>query len=147
MEENDYTIKEKEWPNIEVKVAEGYCLPLNEDGEWNPHIYKQMVEFVRLNPQFVITDKRPECFMISEAPKPSDEEKANTIRSIRSEYMAETLNKVERYETQKAAEIETTDSAETYRNYLLYLQYLRDIPQTADFPNEEVLTFDKWVEK
>ena len=60
--------------------------------------------------------------------------------------MAETLNKVERYETQKAAEIETTDSAETYRNYLLYLQYLRDVPQQLEFPNIEVLTFDKWKE-
>ena len=48
--------------------------------------------------------------------------------------------------TQKAAEIETTDSAETYRNYLLYLQYLRDIPQSEDFPDVEVLTFDEWKE-
>ena len=60
--------------------------------------------------------------------------------------MAETLNKVERYETQKAAGIETTDSAETYRNYLLYLQYLRDVPQSENFPNIEVLTFDEWKE-
>ena len=73
-----------------------------------------------------------------------DEQNANRVRSIRSEYMAETLNKVERYETQKAIGLDTTESEDTYRNYLLYLQYLRDVPQSADFPNIEVLTFDKW---
>ena len=75
-----------------------------------------------------------------------DAQNANRVRSIRGEYMAETLNKVERYETQKAVGLDTTESEDTYRNYLLYLQYLRDVPQSADFPNIEVLTFDKWVE-
>lgn len=72
-------------------------------------------------------------------------EKSNQVKSIRNQYMSEILNKTERYETQKAAGIETTDSAETYRNYLLYLQYLRDVPQSENFPNIEVLTFDEWV--
>lgn len=142
---------EKVWdePKLE-ELVEGYQLPVDEDGEWNPKIYEAMVNFVRANPQYRIEDKRPECFEIAEAPKPSAEEiynqKANNVRSIRSQYMADTLNKVERYDTQKAAGIDTTDSAETYKNYLLYLQYLRDIPQSADFPNIEVLTFEKWIE-
>lgn len=29
-------------------------------------------------------------------------------------------------------------------NYLLYLQYLRDVPQQLEFPNVDVLTFDEW---
>lgn len=71
--------------------------------------------------------------------------KSNQVKSIRNQYLSEILNKTERYETQKAAGIETTDSTETYRNYLLYLQYLRDVPQQLEFPNVEVLTFDEWV--
>ena len=127
----------------------GYKLYCNDKGEYDTDEYSKMVDYVVAN-GYEILDKRPECFEIVEPKKPTQEEldaqNANRIRSIRSEYMAETLNKVERYETQKSAEIETTDSAETYRNYLLYLQYLRDVPQSADFPNIEVLTFDKWKE-
>ena len=125
----------------------GYKLFCNDKGEYDTDEYSKMVDFVVAN-GYEILDKRPECFEIVEPKKPTQEEldaqNANRIRSIRGEYMAETLNKVERYETQKAAEIETTDSAETYRNYLLYLQYLRDVPQSENFPNIEVLTFDEW---
>lgn len=128
----------------------GYKLYCNDKGEYNTDEYSKMVDYVVAN-GYEILDKRPEYFEIVEPKKPTqeelDEQNANRVRSIRGEYMAETLNKVERYETQKAAEIETTDSAETYRNYLLYLQYLRDVPQSADFPNVEVLTFDKWKEQ
>ena len=128
----------------------GYKLYFYEQGEYDCDEYSKMVDFVVAN-GLEILDKRPEYFEIVEPKKPTQEEldaeNANRVRSIRGEYMAETLNKVERYETQKAAGLETTDSAETYRNYLLYLQYLRDVPQSADFPNTEVLNFDKWVEK
>lgn len=128
----------------------GYKLYCNDKGEYDTDEYSKMVDYVVAN-GLEILDKRPEYYEIVEPKKPTQEEldaeNANRVRSIRGEYMAETLNKVERYETQKAAGIETTESAETYRNYLLYLQYLRDVPQSADFPNVEVLTFDKWVEK
>ena len=125
----------------------GYKLYCNEKGEYDYDEYSKMVDFTVTN-NYEILDKRPEYFEIVEPKKPTQEEldaqNANRVRSIRGEYMAETLNKVERYETQKAAGIETTDSAETYRNYLLYLQYLRDVPQSENFPNIEVLTFDEW---
>ena len=125
----------------------GYKLYCNEKGEYNYDEYSKMVDFTVIN-NYEILDKRPEFFEIVEPKKPTQEEldaqNANKIRSIRGEYMAETLNKVERYETQKAIGLDTTESEDTYRNYLLYLQYLRDVPQSADFPNIEVLTFDKW---
>ena len=73
-------------------------------------------------------------------------EKSNQIRSIRSQYMSDTLARCDRYEKQKAIGLDTTESEDTYRNYLLYLQYLRDVPQQIEFPNIEVLTFDKWKE-
>ena len=59
--------------------------------------------------------------------------------------MSDTLARCDRYEKQKAIGLDTTESEDTYRNYLLYLQYLRDIPQSENFPNIEVLTFDEWV--
>ena len=127
----------------------GYKLYCNEKGEYDYDEYSKMVDFTVTN-NYEILDKRPEYFEIVEPKKPTqeelDEQNANRIRSIRSEYMAETLNKVERYEKQKAIGLDTTESEDTYRNYLLYLQYLRDVPQSADFPNIEVLTFDEWKE-
>lgn len=128
----------------------GYKLYCNDKGEYDTDEYSKMVDFVVAN-DLEILDKRPEYFEIVEPKKPTQEEldaeNANRVRSIRGEYMAETLNKVERYETQKAIGLDTTESEDTYRNYLLYLQYLRDVPQSADFPNVEVLTFDKWLNK
>ena len=72
-------------------------------------------------------------------------EKSNQVKSIRNQYMSDTLARCDRYEKQKAIGLDTTESEDTYRNYLLYLQYLRDVPQSENFPNIEVLTFDKWV--
>ena len=71
-------------------------------------------------------------------------EKSNQVKSIRNQYLSDTLARCDRYEKQKAIGLDTTESEDTYRNYLLYLQYLRDIPQQLEFPNVEVLTFDEW---
>ena len=71
-------------------------------------------------------------------------EKSNQVKSIRNQYLSDTLARCDRYEKQKAVGLDTTESEDTYRNYLLYLQYLRDVPQSVNFPNIEVLTFDKW---
>lgn len=73
-------------------------------------------------------------------------EKSNQVKSIRNQYLSDTLARCDRYEKQKAIGLDTTESEDTYRNYLLYLQYLRDVPQSENFPNIEVLTFDKWKE-
>lgn len=128
----------------------GYKLYCNEKGEYDTDEYSKMVDYVVAN-GYEILDKRPEYFEIVEPKKPTQEEldaeNANRVRSIRGEYMTETLNKVERYEKQKAIGLDTTESEDTYRNYLLYLQYLRDVPQQLEFPNVEVLTFDKWLNK
>ena len=72
--------------------------------------------------------------------------KSNQVKSIRNQYLSDTLARCDRYEKQKAIGLNTTESEDTYRNYLLYLQYLRDVPQSENFPNIEVLTFDEWKE-
>ena len=43
--------------------------------------------------------------------------------------------RIERYQTQKAAGLETTDTAEHYKAILLYVQDLRDVPEQAGFPD------------
>ena len=72
-------------------------------------------------------------------------EKSNQVKSIRNQYLSDTLARCDRYEKQKAIGLDTTESEDTYLNLLKYLQYLRDIPQSENFPNIEVLTFDKWI--
>lgn len=72
-------------------------------------------------------------------------EKSNQVKSIRNQYLSDTLARCDRYEKQKAIGLDTTESEDTYRNYLLYLQYLRDVPQQLEFPNVKVLTFDEWI--
>lgn len=71
-------------------------------------------------------------------------EKSNQVKSIRNQYLSDTLARCDRYEKQKAIGLDTTESEDTYRSYLLYLQYLRDVPQQLEFPNIEVLTFENW---
>lgn len=70
--------------------------------------------------------------------------KSNQVKSIRNQYMSDILARCDRYEKQKSGLLPTTDTYDTYLNLLKYLQYLRDIPQSENFPNIEVLTFDKW---
>lgn len=64
-------------------------------------------------------------------------ERDNTINSI--------LWRVERYNQQKQLDISTTDTEEEYLNILKYIQYLRDIPLSNDFPNTIILTYDDWI--
>lgn len=143
-----YEQKEKEWGEAKVdELVEGYKLYLDKDGEYNPKIYEAMAKVCNEKQKLIIADHRPDYFSLEKMPEPTVEEKSNQVKSVRNQYMSEILNKTERYETQKAAGIETTESVETYKKYLLYLQYLRDVPQSADFPNVEVLTFEKWIEK
>lgn len=140
--------QEKIWEEAKVdELVEGYKLYLDEDGEYNLKIYEAMAKVCNEKQELIIADHRPDYFSLEKMPEPTVEEKSNQVKSIRNQYMSDTLARCDRYEKQKAIGLETTESAETYRNYLFYLQYLRDVPQSADFPNIEVLTFDKWVEK
>lgn len=71
-------------------------------------------------------------------------EKSNQVKSIRNQYLSDTLARCDRYEKQKSGLLPTTDTYDTYLNLLKYLQYLRDVPQSENFPDVEVLTFNKW---
>lgn len=46
--------------------------------------------------------------------------------------------RIERYQTQAAAGLETTDTAEQYQTLLIYVQALRDVPGQEGFPDNVV---------
>ena len=64
----------------------------------------------------------------------TQEEKAADVRAERDRRIDAILWRIERYQTQAAAGLETTDTAEHYKAILLYVQALRDIPEQAGFP-------------
>lgn len=67
-------------------------------------------------------------------PEPTAEEKAAEVRAERDRRIDAIRWRIERYQTQDAAGLETTDTAEHYKAILLYVQALRDIPEQAGFP-------------
>lgn len=46
--------------------------------------------------------------------------------------------RIERYQTQASAGLETTETAEQYQAVLMYVQALRDVPEQAGFPDNIV---------
>ena len=137
--------QEKTWEEVKTdELVEGYKLYLDKDGEYNLKIYEAMAKICNEKQELTIVDHRPDYFSLEKIPEPTVEEKSNQVKSIRNQYMSDTLARCDRYEKQKSGLLTTTDTYDTYLNLLKYLQYLRDVPQSADFPNIEVLTFDEW---
>ena len=100
------------------------------------------VDYPTLKRFFVIGDE-PQPYT---PPEPTVEELQERKKAERNEILdGELRRRLERYERQSTAGIETTDDAETYQSLLLYCQYLRDIPQGAgEWWNEPILSFDAW---
>lgn len=85
-------------------------------------------------------------FMIVEFYQPTEEELKSYIRQKCSDYINNISWKVERYNTQKTLNIETTDTEETYLNILQYMQYCRDYDeQLIEWWKTDPLTFDEWL--
>ncbi len=68
------------------------------------------------------------------APEKPADEKAAEARAERDRRIDAIRWRIERYQTQEAAGLETTDTAENYKAILLYVQALRDVPEQAGFP-------------
>ena len=68
-------------------------------------------------------------------PEPTDEQKAAEARAERDRRIEAIRWRIERYQTQAAAGLETTDTAEHYKAILRYVQALRDIPEQEGFPD------------
>lgn len=69
------------------------------------------------------------------APEKPVDVKAAEIRAERDRRIDAIRWRIERYQTQLAAGLPTTDTAEQYQALLMYVQALRDVPEQAGFPN------------
>ena len=79
------------------------------------------------------------------APEKPIEQKESEVRAERDRRIDAIRWRIERYQTQKEAKLETTESDETYVALLLYAQYLRDFPQQdGEWWNAPILTFEEW---
>ena len=80
------------------------------------------------------------------APEKPTEQKEAEVRAERDRRIDAIRWRIERYQTQTAAGLETTETAEHYKAILLYVQALRDIPEQAGFPENVTwpLPFEEW---
>lgn len=69
------------------------------------------------------------------APEKPVEEKEAEVRAERDRRIDAVRWRIERYQTQRDAALETTETAEQYQALLIYVQALRDVPEQAGFPN------------
>lgn len=65
----------------------------------------------------------------------SAEEKAQEIRDKRDDLIDSVMWRVERYQTQTALGVTTTDTEEQFKMVLTYLEALRNVPEQAGFPD------------
>lgn len=69
----------------------------------------------------------------------------DTKRWERNDALEKVMARIQRYQTQKQAGLETTETSETVEALLLYAQYLRDFPQQdGEWWNAPILTFEEW---
>lgn len=78
--------------------------------------------------------------------EPTEEEKKAIKRNERDRYLNDIQWRVERYDSQIKLGITPNDNEEVYMSILAYQQYLRDIPQSAGFPDVEIKTFEEWAQ-
>lgn len=77
---------------------------------------------------------------------PTEDEQKAKMREIRDSYINNIEWRVSRYRGQKELKIETSDTAQEYKEILQYQQYLRDYPQSeGEWWKEEPKTYEVWV--
>lgn len=81
-------------------------------------------DYMQINGEFVLTSSAEAI-----------EQKQAEARAERDRRIEAIRWRIERYQTQAAAGLETTDTAEHYKAILLYVQALRDVPAQAGFPD------------
>ena len=85
----------------------------------------QLSDYIHCDGQFVLTVSDEAIEQYKEQVRAERDRRIDAIRW-----------RIERYQTQEAAGLETNDTADYYRELLLYVQALRDIPTQAGFPDK-----------
>lgn len=70
-------------------------------------------------------------------PPPSEEQKASQERAWRDIQVSEAVGMRDRHRDQLEIDVETTLTAEQFKELLVFMQALRDWPQSPDFPDSE----------
>ena len=111
-----------------------------------PHTNAQYADLaVYCNENGMMIEDKGDFLEAVNRPEKSIEQKSEEARAERDRRLDAMRWRIERYQTQTSAGIDTTDDAETYHAILLYCQYLRDIPQGAgEWWNAPILTFEEW---
>lgn len=84
-------------------------------------------DYVQVNGEFVLTSSAEAI-----------EQREAEVRAERERRIDAIRWRIERYQTQEAAGIETTETAEQYQALLMYIQALRDVPEQDGFPDNVV---------
>lgn len=80
-------------------------------------------------------------------PEPTIDEKKMMVRGTRDNYIYDIEWRVSRYRDQVEMQMPTSDTEETYRQILQYMQYLRDYPEASEtWYEQNPMTFDEWKE-
>ena len=120
-------------------IKDKNIIAINESGDFPCLVHDSVEEdtehsvsdYMQVNGEFVLTSSTEAI-----------EQKADEIRAERDRRINAIRWRIERYQTQEAAGLETNDTEDYYRALLLYVQALRDIPEQAGFPDEV-----KWPEE
>ena len=112
-------------------IKDNKIIAVNETGDFPCLIHDSVEEdtersvsdYVQVNGEYVLT-------LSAEA----IEQKKSEVRAERDRRIDAIRWRIERYQTQEAAGLETTDTAENYKAILLYVQSLRDVPAQAGYP-------------
>lgn len=110
--------------------------------EYPYHVIPEMEEYADLLRQYEEDPSQFEEEVINEAEEA--EKQKGYIRYQRDKMITSIEWRIRRYEQQKYLGLDTIDTEEEYLNILAYIQYLRDIPQSENFPDVEVKTYEEW---
>ena len=112
-------------------IKDNKIIAINDSGDFQCLVHDSVEEdtersvsdYVQVNGEYVLTSSAEAI-----------EQKKAEARAERDRRIDAIRWRIERYQTQEAAGLETTDTAENYKAILLYVQSLRDVPEQAGFP-------------
>ena len=86
--------------------------------------------------------KEPEVYVEPEDVK--IERLKSEKRNLRDNLINQNQNRIDRYRNEKEANLETSDSEETFNHLLLYMQYLRDFTKLESWYLKDIQGFESW---
>ena len=101
--------------------------PAGHHLRWNGTAWETIADPVSETPQIMTEEER----WASLTPA----QRAEEIRSKRDGMIEDVMWRVERYQTQTALGVTTTDSETQYRAVLAYIEALRQVPEQEGFPD------------